>query len=486
MKRLLLSMPLQAGLDVFRRLSVRVAWLPLVLWAGVSMLHAAEPLKVEVKYKPGDKNWRIFDTWTLAHAEGFKPVTKDASLSPYGGDSTRKVDAKGFFHTAKIGTRWWLVDPDGHPFIHVAVCSVRAATGSKEAKAAFEAKFGNEEKWADQTTEFLRSQGFNGSGSWSGDELLAKARKRLAYCPNWNFMSSYGKQRGGTFQKPGHTGYPNDAIFVFDPEFETFAMRHAAKLAATKDDPWLVGHFSDNELPIKSNSLENFLTLPENDHGHKAAWAWLKERKGGKADLKKLTDEDREDFIEFMMGRYFSIVSKAIRAHDPNHLYLGCRFHGGVIRSAGAFRAAGRHCDVVSVNYYHAWTPDAKLMANWQQWSGKPFMITEFYAKGVDSGMPNTSGAGWLVKTQRDRGHFYQNFCLALMESKGCVGWHYFKYQDNDMKDRKVDPSNIDSNKGVVTAGFEEYPDFLKEMKELNGNVYALLGWMDQGGRVHP
>ena len=30
-------------------------------------------------------------------------------------------------------------------------------------------------------------------------------------------MSSYGKKRGGTFQKPGHTGYPNDCIFVFDP-----------------------------------------------------------------------------------------------------------------------------------------------------------------------------------------------------------------------------------------------------------------------------
>ena len=125
-------------------------------------------------------------------------------------------------------------------------------------------------------------------------------------------------------------------------------------------------------------------------------------------------------------------------------------------------------------------------MVNWEQWSGKPFIITEFYAKGVDSGMPNTSGAGWLVKTQKERGLFYQNFCLALLESKGCIGWHHFKYQDNDMKDKKVDPSNVDSNKGVVTAGFEEYPDFLKEMKELNGNVYALLDWMDQGGKVHP
>jgi hypothetical protein len=39
-------------------------------------------------------------------------------------------------------------------------------------------------------------------------------------------------------------------------------------------------------------------------------------------------------------------------------------------------------------------------------------MITEFYAKGEDSGMGNTGGAGWLVKTQKDRGTFYQNFIL--------------------------------------------------------------------------
>lgn len=40
------------------------------------------------------------------------------------------------------------------------------------------------------------------------------------------------------------------------------------------------------------------------------------------------------------------------------------------------------------------WTPSSEQLTNWVKWSGKPFMITEFYAKGVDSGMPNHSGAG--------------------------------------------------------------------------------------------
>jgi hypothetical protein len=299
-------------------------------------------------------------------------------------------------------------------------------------------------------------------------------------------MSSYGKKRGGTFQKPGHTGYPNDAIFVFDPEFETFAMEHAKQLTVTKDDPWLLGHFSDNEMPLGKKCLDNFLGLPKHDHGFKAAWEWLQKRKGAEADPKTITDQDREDFREVVVERYFAIVSKAIKTHDPNHLYLGCRFHGDEKNSEGAFRAAGSHADVVSVNLYGVWTPSSRQLENWVKWSGKPFIITEFYAKGVDSGMPNKSGAGWLVKTQKDRGLFYQNFCIGLLGSKGCVGWHYFKYQDNDTENKNVDPSNSDSNKGIVTAYYEEYPEFLKLMKELNLHVYDLIGWMDKGGTVHP
>jgi hypothetical protein len=98
--------------------------------------------------------------------------------------------------------------------------------------------------------------------------------------------------------------------------------------------------------------------------------------------------------------------------------------------------------------------------------------------------MPNTTGAGWLVKTQADRGLFYQNFTLGLLESKGCVGWHHFKYQDNDPDNPNVDPSNRDSNKGFVTSRFEEYGAFLKRMRELNLNVYPLAGFLDAGGRV--
>lgn len=56
--------------------------------------------------------------------------------------------------------------------------------------------------------------------------------------------------------------------------------------------------------------------------------------------------------------------------------------------------------------------------------------------------MPNHTGAGWLVHAQDDRGLFYENFVLALLASRSCVGWHWFKYQDNDPDDPHAEASN--------------------------------------------
>ncbi|MCX8037284.1 MAG: hypothetical protein N3D11_09625, partial [Candidatus Sumerlaeia bacterium] len=174
-----------------------------------------------------------------------------------------------------------------------------------------------------------------------------------------------------------------------------------------------------------------------------------------------------------------AVTTRAIRKYDPNHLCLGPRLYGFSLSSEDIFRAAGKYLDAIAVNYYGAWTPDAQRMAMWTRESGRPVLITEFYAKGDDSGYANTTGAGWLVRTQRDRGLFYQNFCLGLLQSGTCVGWHWFKYMDNDPNDPKADPSNRDSNKGIVTIGFEPYRDLLAAMKELNENVYALIPYLD-------
>lgn len=299
------------------------------------------------------------------------------------------------------------------------------------------------ENWAEQTSDLLHSHGFNGTGAWSENDRIRAGKRPVAYTKIWNFMSSYGRKRGGIYRKAGHMGYTKDCIFVFDPEFESFCDEYARRLSATKDDPWLLGHFSDNELPFFNKTLDNFLKLPKGDPGRVAVDRWLTERRKKFPAETTLTDEKRQEFLGFVAERYLRITTAAIRKYDPNHLCLGPRFDFQALKSKAVFEAAGRHLDVIAANYYHNWSPDQEQVKNWVEWSGKPFLVTEWYAKGMDSGFANTSGAGFVVKTQSDRGAFYQSFTLGLIESRGCVGWHWFKYRDNDPNDKGADPSNI-------------------------------------------
>jgi hypothetical protein len=272
-------------------------------------------------------------------------------------------------------------------------------------------------------------------------------------------------------------GYPDNAIFVFDPEFEKYCDEYARQINVNKNDKNLFGYFSDNELPFYKKSLDNFLSKKDHqDAGYIAAEKWLNEHHYDKAAI---TDQVRNEFLGFVVDRYLSIVSKAIKKHDPNHMYIGCRFNGYEKTVKEVITAAGKYLDLLSINYYDHWTPDTGDMRNWAAWAGKPFIITEWYVKGEDSGMGNYSGAGWVVKTQQERGLFYQNFTLGLLESGNCVGWHWFKYQDNDPTNKNVDPSNTDANKGILDNKYQLYIGLTDKMKELNLQVYHLINFFD-------
>jgi hypothetical protein len=147
-------------------------------------------------------------------------------------------------------------------------------------------------------------------------------------------------------------------------------------------------------------------------------------------------------------------------------------------------RVSGYWCDVITYNYYHAWDADFELVANQVNWAGKPFVVTEWYAKGMDvwekdNRMTNESGAGWTVKDQKARGQFYQNFALSLLECKGCVGFDWFKYLDNDPDDLSADLSNRNSNKGFVDNEGNEYTELAEYMGELNNQKYNIIKFFD-------
>lgn len=427
--------------------------------------------KVEYATKPGEK----FISNSTRILSDLPAVPLDTGLNIYGGRAEPKYNPTGYFRTEKINNRWWIIDPMGGRFIHRGLATVTTLSTPK-ANAALAAAFKDKMGWATATTKLMADIGFNGTGGVSEDAILNETPNKMVSTRLLSLMSRYGKKRGGVTPKPGHMGYPGDCPFIFDAEFEAFCKEACKVLVHNKNNPWILGYYTDNEMPWAMDLLDKYLKLDANDQGRVFTEAWLKKNKISKEGI---TDAHREEFLQLAAETYFKITSEAIRANDPNHMVLGARFHGVALRLKPLLRAAGKHCDVISINYYRSWTPNKSVMETWSKESGKPFLITEWYAKGEDSGLANTSGAGWLVRTQKDRGLFYQNFTLALMENPSCVGWHWFRYSDND-PDEKTDGSNIDANKGIVSNRYVPYEPLIDAMREVNLRNYGLIDLFDR------
>lgn len=442
---------------------------------------SSQEIPVEVKrriYKNGKAHytdWQTFPTVIIDHLTQFKPAT----ITPdrYGYPTTIKGAKTGFYHPEKIGKRWYMVNPDGYAGLNVAVNSVSKSI-TPGTKAAYERKFKTTDVWINETVKLIKENGYNAVGNWSDVKAVqaynATSDSPIGYTVSLNWMSGYGKKRGGTYAKPGHTGYPQDCIFVFDEGFEEYCMQEAKKLAALSNDPNLIGYFSDNEMPLSKNNLKNYLKLPETDPGYIAASAYLKSKK---ITLEKIQDKHLEEFAGMVAERYYSIVNKAIKTYDKNHLYLGSRLHGGAPHVESIYKANAKYVDVISINYYGQWQLKDEHRKNWEKWADKPYLITEFYTKGEDSRLPNQSGAGWIVRDQTARGYAYQHFLLSFLETKHCIGWHWFKYIDNDPSNKKAELSNIDGNKGMLNGSYEPYTDLVKYMKQLNTQYLSLIDY---------
>lgn len=429
--------------------------------------------------------WGTYTAKTIDRLPGFS-FTKDPAQNSYGSWKVNQSTATGFFRVEKKSDRWWIIDPEGYPFIHKGVAVYRPGSSNLQL-TALKNKYGSNENWAKQESQLLKDNGFNGIGAWSDVDLVRQLQEPLVYTVIVNPMGSYKsdhiKKFGGKYEMAGWQGYRYDLAMVFDPEFDAYVEKAIAPIAKYANDKYLLGYFTDNELPWKNDALDRHLQyLGKEEAGYIAAKKWLDERKGKDASLADINDADRLAFTGFYLETYLKKVTTAIRKYDPNHLYLGCRFNQEKeeLQNPEMFKVVGKYADIISINHYRKWEPVQSIMASWTNWSGKPFIITEWYTKGEDSGLPNKTGAGWNVPTQADRGYFYQNFTIELLKSKACVGWHWFTYQDNDPLNLKTDPSNRDSNKGMVNSNFEPYKPLMENMKMLNDHVYELIQFLDK------
>lgn len=360
------------------------------------------------------------------------PVCTTAPLSIFGGWELNGTDATGYFHTKQIDGIWYIIDPLGKLFISIGVTSVVRGGGMDLP--------GDLEKYY-----------INNLGNWSDVTI-----EDIPISPRFNFLSGF--KNTSTSRKDLFNQY----IFpVFDPDFAAYCDTEAEKFVAPfKDNPWVLGYYSDNEISWHKINLDDYLALDASNPIYIAANQWMIDRKG---EGYTVSDADRNEFRGFVIDTYASAVNTALKKHDPNHMYIGCRLHAAAKYDKYILRGIGKHVDINSINFYARWEPEGGDMYTWLKEAGKPFLITEFYTKATDSGLPNEDGAGWEVYTQDDRAHHFENFTLKLLSHAGSVGWTWFRYIDKN-----------EANKGMFDENFQPYETLLESMTNIGKDVYNL------------
>lgn len=457
--------------------------------------------------------------------------------------------ATGFFHTQQIDGVWWLVDPEGELFLskgvnHVSYTADHApALGYSPYGRVTAEKYGSAEAWAQAAVARLRSWGFNTIGAWSSPETF---RQGMAY----TLILDIGATAGGEWQRGT---FPD----VFSEGFRQAARRVAEeKCAPRREDPLLLGYFTDNELrwgpdwrsdqglladfwefPAESpgkqeavrflrehyptieafnrawgTSFASFEALQQVPHLkavgetlRQAQWAVLQHRVLGNfpreailwylrhwyETIEKFNARWETDFHSFeevlqeqpftpqaqelanleagflrrVAAQYFKVCAEAIREWDPHHLILGCRYAG--YAPDEVVQSMGDHVDVVSYNNYD-FRPPVEKLRQIHEWTGKPVMLTEFSFKAMDSGLPNTRGAGQPVQTQAERADCFEAYVTALLQLPFAVGFHWFEYADEPAEGR-FDGEN--SNYGLVNIRDEPWEILTTRMREVNARL---------------
>jgi hypothetical protein len=472
----------------FRRRLSRAIFLialasPLHLWGDSSSapvfgasevrpIQVSEPILVEAQ-RARSTEWHHYKTVTLDQLVEFEP--QSIHLSEYGGRLDRRAEATGFFRTERLEDRWVIIDPLGYHFWAMGVNLVGPERYQKDREFAFAQTFGTETEWARQTREQLvDSYHFNSLGNWSGGWSIMQAiGEPMPYTVQLGIIQSFAKKKGLYLPSYGATNLVGDVIPAFHPDLPAYIDQVAADLLTPlAADPWLFGIFSDNEVPLfEAGIIGRYLDFGPDDPGAQAARSWLEARGLSESAV---TAEHDHAFAVFAISHYYRMVHAAIRKYSPKHMFLGSRFHRSIWYQASAYEAIGPYADIISVNMYHNWTLPQQTISEMASLAGRPIMITEWYAKGEDSGLRNVSGAGWLVRTQSDRGCFYENYTLSLLRNPHLVGWHWFRYADEGpMHFREKS-----SNKGLVDAWFRPYEELVRSAARINVNAYALRDYL--------
>ena len=446
-------------------------------WAGSS---SSAPAPASDAYSLVDVKWGWnYPSWSseravrVQHLDDFTPIAT-TTVDRFGGDPSVSTTATGHFRTIRYNGRWVFIDPDGHPFISTGICVAKPLVSPDPADTEpYMRLFGGKPAlWAASASKHFNAVGINTLGCWSDWKTFRQSANPRPYTIALDCLLMDFKAKVHWATLP-----------VFHPDFPAYCKTvMASNVAPYKDDPYLLGVFTDNEISFSPSILDKLLAAAATDYGRKAAIKWLALRYPSAADPAHvaLSAADRAAFLQYFAEAYYRTVRDALRSQAPLVLNLGSRVDDVVAAMEPVMRASAGYCDVLSINWYGVFDPDPLIIEKWADWTNsRPYIVSEFYSKGADAGFTNVGGMGLIVRTQEDRAAFYEHYTLRLLRSANCIGWHWFCYNDTSRWQAAQtfgtgNNNGHNANKGIVNYEYQPYDPLAKAMTLVNKNMYGL------------
>jgi len=381
-------------------------------------------------------------------------------------------EATGYFHTQKIGGRWWLVGPEGNLFFSTACNAVmHEGTYSLHYSRWVTDRYADETAWREFALARLLSWGFNtDDGLVAGDE--ASRRRNMPYFAGWNLLWAGPRLAGPNGEQ---------ALFpdVFDPQWRQGAEQRVVEVTDRfRDDPLLIGYWTDNEIQmhdplspsqgvmgrfwstgcqaeiirwLRERYRDDIAALNTSWSSplHTYTYASFDEVPADKPTLRGHDDPvapDLKDFVRHIIKTYCDTYVGLWKKHDPNHLVCSNRFAGQFDTDFADLLSV---YDIIACNSYPRshWGQtefDAEQLGwlrRMSERSGRPVIVSEWGSMARDAGLTNVWGR---LDTQAQRGQMYETVLDQLWNEGHVVGAHWFGWGDSTDAER--------ANWGLVDA----------------------------------
>ena len=402
------------------------------------------------------------------------------------------ASSTGFFHIETRGGADRAIDPEGNPMPLLGVDFVNPDVffstflGYAPYKRFVEKSYPSRQAWAAETADRLRSWGFTMLASHCATELFPG----FPHADTLNLNNPFAKSKDPEWRIAENTdapstGFPN----VFHPDYEKAVFAAAEKRCAPlKDDSSLVGWFIDNELcwwgrgTDPATGLFDLCAKLPPEHSARQALESFLDSASLRLCVENIPLETKVAFLRLIAERYFSINCAAIRAADPNHAILGCRFARGTLWTHDVvWEEAGKHCDAVSFNCY-PWANLGRGVVLTEQGGlpildefrrvhalcNRPMLVTEWSFPALDAGRPCLHGAGQRFRTQAERAAAVELFARTILSEPYMLGYNWFMWVDQPAVGLR--PALLeDSNYGLVGEDGRPYELVTEAFKRVNG-----------------